>query len=453
MTKRSAPGAREVALDVLIRVDEAGSYSNLELNHALRAAALGPADAGLATELVYGTIQRRHTLDVVIGRFVKAGGKKLQSWVLNLLRMSLYQIRFLDRIPDRAAVHEAVEIAKRRGHQGIASLVNGVLRNVLRQPEVWETPPAGGLAARIAFAESHPEWLVRRWLSQYGERVTRAICESNNRPPHPSIRVNRLKISRDELLAHLSESFPQSEASPVSPYGIRLSGGHPAGTDWFAQGFCTVQDESSMLVAPSLAVRPGMRVLDACAAPGGKTTHLAELMDNTGEIVACDVHPHKRNLIEETARRLGVTIIRTLVADAAELPHKGLGTFERILLDAPCTGFGVIRRKPDLKWNKREADIAEIASLQYRLLTQVSTMLAPGGLMVYSTCTIEPEENQRIVERFVAEHPEFALDGTLAADLPPTVRDTVDASRGFVQILPSHFDSDGFFIARLKRKS
>ncbi|MED1746231.1 16S rRNA (cytosine(967)-C(5))-methyltransferase RsmB [Brevibacillus borstelensis] len=444
-------GARDIALDVLNRVEEHQSYSNLELKHVLDREELRAPDAGLVTELVYGTIQRRLTLDTALDRFIR--GKKVQTWVKNLLRLSLYQIRFLDRIPDRAVVHEAVEIAKRRGHQGIASMVNGVLRNALRSPDLWDKLGSGDDAARLSIEQSHPEWLVRRWAGQYGIEETRRILESNNRPPRTSIRVNTLKSTRDELLGKLREQFSAVEPSVVSPDGLVMEGGHAAGTEWFRQGLFTVQDESSMLVAPALAADPGMRVLDACAAPGGKTTHIAALMQNRGEIIASDVHPHKRDLIAQNAKRLGITIIEPIVSDALHLGEKKLGTFDRILLDAPCTGFGVIRRKPDLKWNKTLDDVKAIAELQYKLLESVAALLAPGGLLVYSTCTIEPEENQLIVQRFVKNHPAFELDRTLADDLPASVRDKIDTTEGFVQVLPHHFESDGFFIARLKRKA
>ncbi len=444
-------GARDIALDVLNRVEEHQSYSNLELKHVLNREELRAPDAGLVTELVYGTIQRRLTLDTALDRFIR--GKKVQTWVKNLLRLSLYQIRFLDRIPDRAVVHEAVEIAKRRGHQGIASMVNGVLRNALRSPDLWDKLGSGDDAARLSIEQSHPEWLVRRWAGQYGIEETRRILESNNRPPRTSIRVNTLKSTRDELLGKLREQFSAVEPSVVSPDGLVMEGGHAAGTEWFRQGLFTVQDESSMLVAPALAADPGMRVLDACAAPGGKTTHIAALMQNRGEIIASDVHPHKRDLIAQNAKRLGITIIEPIVSDALHLGEKKLGTFDRILLDAPCTGFGVIRRKPDLKWNKTPDDVKAIAELQYKLLESVAALLAPGGLLVYSTCTIEPEENQLVVQRFVKNHPAFELDRTLADDLPASVRDKIDTTEGFVQVLPHHFESDGFFIARLKRKA
>ncbi|WP_232697166.1 16S rRNA (cytosine(967)-C(5))-methyltransferase RsmB [Brevibacillus daliensis] len=444
--------AREVALDVLIRIEEHQSYSNLELKHALERADLSKADTGLVTELVYGTTQRRNTLDEVINQFVKGGTKKLQGWVLQLLRMSLYQIRYLDRVPERAAVHEAVEIAKKRGHKGISSLVNGVLRNVLRTPEAWDKLPKGK-AKQIAITTSHPEWLVSRWLKQYGEETTIAICESNNQPPMPTVRVNRLHTSPDNLLEEMKESFPEAEISAVTDDAILLKQGYAAGSIWFKNGDCTIQDESSMLVAPALQLKPGLRVLDACAAPGGKTTHIAERMQNEGEIVACDIHPHKRELIEQTAKRLGVTMINTMVADAGDLTQEQVGLFDRVLLDAPCSGFGVIRRKPDLKWNKKSSDVEAISEIQYELLTQVAKFVKAGGYLVYSTCTIDVEENQNIVERFARENDSFEMDKELYQDMPQLVVEKMDKEKGYVQILPHHFGSDGFFIARLKKKS
>ncbi|QOS99585.1 16S rRNA (cytosine(967)-C(5))-methyltransferase RsmB [Brevibacterium sp. JNUCC-42] len=452
MSKTRSTTAREVALDVLVRVEENHSYSNLELKYALDGAGLSKADAGLVTELVYGTIQRRMTLDEVIAQFVKGGTEKLQGWVLQLLRMSLYQVRFLDRVPERAAVHEAVEIAKKRGHKGISSLVNGVLRNILRQPEAWEKLPKG-ITKQIAVTQSHPEWLVKRWVKQYGEETTRAICESNNQAPMPTIRVNRLQTSADELLQEMKEAFPEAIQSELTPDALLLQSGHAAGSSWFREGLCTIQDESSMLVAPALHLAPDLRVLDACAAPGGKTTHIAELMGNQGEILACDVHPHKRELIEQNAKRLGIDIITTMVVDAADLPDHNVGQFDRILLDAPCTGFGVIRRKPDLKWNKTAEDVRAISELQYELLERIAPLLKPDGYLVYSTCTIDSQENQEVVERFIAQYPEFELDKALVADLPVGVTEKVNAKNGYVQILPHHFNTDGFFIARLKRVS
>lgn len=446
------PGAREAAMDVLTRVEEDQAYSNLLLNQTLTRLKLERQEAALATELVYGTIQRLNTIDYFLGRFASKGLERLQPWVRSLLRLSFYQIRYLDRIPSHAAVNEAVNLAKKRGHQGIAGLVNGILRNVLREKDRLAIPDNLPEAARIALEESHPEWLVARWLKRYGPEATRAMCEANNRPPKTSIRHNRLRGSREELAAKLAEAGMETVPSPLSPAGLILTSGGSAGkSPLFAAGDFSIQDESSMLVALCVAPEPGMKVLDCCAAPGGKSTHMAELMDGRGEVTAADIHEHKENLIREQAARLGLTNVRTVVSDAKLLPERyPPETFDRILLDAPCTGLGVIRRKPDLKWAKKEEEIAEIAGLQRDILQAVHPLLKPGGVLVYSTCTTEPEENEAQIHRFLEETPGFALEPFPAALLPEgPAREA--GEKGMLQLLPQHFDSDGFFIARLKK--
>lgn len=454
-TSRQAPSAREVALDVLLRVAESGSYSNLELNRILEKHKLETREKALVTELVYGTLSRLNTLDWLINRYVKQNGKNLENWVRQLLRLGFYQIYYLDKIPARAAVHEAVETAKKRGHAGIASLVNGVMRQFLRHPERAELPADLPVYQRIALEYSHPEWLVKRWLKEYGEEETRKMAAANNDPPPVTVRVNRLRTSRQELILKLQAYDPKVEvlSSPVVPEGLQIDGaGNAAHSSFFREGLYTVQDESSMLAALAVAPDPGERILDACAAPGGKTAHLAELMDNRGEIVACDIHEHKIKLIEENAKRLGINIIHPVQSDARTLGERFDGQgFDRVLVDAPCTGFGVIRRKPDIKWSKQESDITAVAAIQLAILTAVSPLVRPGGVLVYSTCTVEEEENEGLIRLFLAEHPEFSLDPALAQALPETVAHQYDLGRGFVQILPHHLGGDGFFIARLKK--
>nr|WP_268796187.1 16S rRNA (cytosine(967)-C(5))-methyltransferase RsmB [Paenibacillus sp. Soil750] len=447
--KRSA---RDAALDVLIRVEENQSYSNLLLNQVLQKHALERADAGLATELVYGTIGRQNTIDFFLERFVSKGLAKLEPWVRCLLRLSFYQLHYLDRIPDHAVVSEAVNIAKRRGHQGISGMVNGVLRAIIRSKDELTLPAALGDVKRIALSHSHPEWLVRRWIRQLGPELTEQICAANNEPPHVSIRANARRRSRLELLEQLQASGLSAEASELAPAGILVQGaGNMALVPGFQQGDFSIQDESSMLVAEALDPRPGMKVLDCCAAPGGKTAHIAEKMDDVGQIWACDLHEHKQKLIADQAERLGLSSIQTLVMDAAKLDeHFAAESFDRILLDAPCSGLGVIRRKPDLKWAKQEAEIEAISETQYAILSHVHRLLKPGGVLVYSTCTIEQAENEGMVERFLAEHSEFEL-----APLPADVFTEIDpkaATSGMVQILPQQFHSDGFFIARLRKR-
>ncbi|GIQ67690.1 16S rRNA (cytosine(967)-C(5))-methyltransferase RsmB [Xylanibacillus composti] len=457
MNKKSAAArnttARALALDVLTEVEVELAYSNLLLNQRLSNSRLSPADKGLATELVYGTIQRLNTLDYMLNRFVKKGVDSLQPWVRNLLRLSFYQLAYLDRIPVHAVVHEAVNLAKRRGHAGISGMVNGVLRNALRSQDgllqaASDAPPA----RRIAIRHSHPEWLVERWLRQFGEEETEAICEANNRPPKVSIRVNRLRRTREELLEMLREAKVDCEPSALSPDGIVVKGaGNMAHTSWYEGGECSIQDESSMLVARAVCPEPGMKVLDACAAPGGKTTHLAELMEDKGELWANDIHAHKEQLVRSQAERLSLQCVKPMVEDALKLPeHFAAETFDRILLDAPCSGLGVIRRKPDLKWRKDAREIESLASLQLELLQALAPLVKPGGRLVYSTCTIERSENEQVCEAFLNGNASFEPDHSLGSRLGPALAN--DSSSAAVQILPHHFGSDGFYIASFTRK-
>ncbi|MCM3698379.1 16S rRNA (cytosine(967)-C(5))-methyltransferase RsmB [Paenibacillus macerans] len=452
--RQAKPSARSVALEVLTAVEQEGAYSNLLLNGALQKSGLSGPDAGLATELVYGTIQRLNTIDFFLAPFVTKGLGKLAPWVRNLLRLSFYQLHYLDRIPPHAAVNEAVNIAKKKGHQGISGMVNGVLRSVLRRKEELTLPEDLLPVSRIALAHSHPEWLVARWIEQYGEATAEAICRANNEPPAVSVRVNRTRTSREEMLRLMEGQGLTASASPISPDGIIVhSGGNMALTSWYREGLISVQDESSMLVAEAVDPQPGMSVLDCCAAPGGKTCHMAEILEGGGEVVANDIHPHKAKLIEDHAGRLGLGNVRALSGDAMKLSDRfGPEAFDRILLDAPCSGLGVIRRKPDLKWAKTPGDIGEIAGVQQGLLDAVSGLLKPGGILVYSTCTIEPRENAEMVRRFLDRHPEFAL----AAEEPagwgqrPLAEAAGRVAEG-LQILPQDFHSDGFYIARLRK--
>lgn len=446
------PGAREAAMDVLTRIDQDNAYSNLLLNQTLQKLKLERQEAALATELVYGTVQRLNTIDYFLGRFASKGVDRLQPWVRSLLRLSLYQIMYLDRVPPHAAVNEAVDLAKRRGHQGVAGLVNGILRNVLREQESLTVPADLPETARIALEESHPEWLVKRWVSRYGSETARAMCRADNQPPKASIRVNPLRGSREELADRLTGQGVQTEPSALSPAGLIVtSGGGVGGNPLFASGDFSIQDESSMLVALVTAPEPGMRVLDCCAAPGGKTTHLAEMMNGRGEVIASDIHEHKEKLIREQASRLKLTNVKTVVSDALLLVERyPAASFDRILLDAPCSGLGVIRRKPDLKWAKQEQEVTAIAALQHKLLRAVCPLLKPGGIIVYSTCTTEPEENEDQIRSFLAEVPGFALE-PFPANLLPEGWARESGKKGMLQLLPHQFDSDGFFIARLRK--
>ncbi|WP_274650509.1 16S rRNA (cytosine(967)-C(5))-methyltransferase RsmB [Paenibacillus humicola] len=456
--RRGVRTARSVALDTLVKVAEAGAYSNLQLNKALQDAQLSRQDAALATELVYGTIQRQRTLDYRLAALVSKGLDTLAPWVHQLLRLSAYQLLYLDRIPAHAAVNEAVQLAKRRGHAGISGMVNGVLRNMERRLVELKAPAAeSDPAMRIGLTHSYPDWLVRRWIRQFGIETAEAICAAGNEPPHASVRVNRLRMTRDEAIAALAAAGIAARESPVAPAAVIAEGaGNLAQTEGFAKGDWTMQDESSMLVAEICAPAPGMRVLDCCSAPGGKATHLGELMGDRGGIVANDVHPHKLKLIEDNARRLGLRSIDAVAGDALALAGRfEPGSFDLVLLDAPCSGLGVIRRKPEIKWTKTEGDIRDIAALQSRLLDEAARMVKPGGILVYSTCTIEREENGGQIRSFLERNRGFRADVNWPQPVLEPLRERGVIGEGFdgtAQLLPHHFGSDGFYIARMKRE-
>jgi 16S rRNA (cytosine967-C5)-methyltransferase len=445
-TKRNV---RETAMDLLVTIEKNQSYSNLLLNTTIEKNELSAVDVGLLTELTYGTLQRRMALDYFLKPFIK-DNKKLASWIHHLLRLTLFQMVYLDRIPDRAAIYEAVEIAKTRGHKGIASLVNGVLRTIQRVglPSLDEVSDPN---VRLSLETSHPEWLVTRWVNQFGYEKTKEMCEINITAPLQTARVNLTKISRDECIAILAEDGFQIEKSPVIPEAIRSLKGNLAATIAFKYGMFTIQDESSMLAAYALGVEENALVLDACAAPGGKSTHIAEKMDNTGQVVAIDLHEHKKKLINDNARRLGLKNIKTIAMDSRLVQEKYENeSFDRILLDAPCSGLGVMRRKPDMKYTKTEKDIERLSSIQQNLLLSVSPLLKKGGILVYSTCTVDKQENEQTITTFLQNNPDFEGDPSFKTRMPEAIKPLITSFD--LQIFPQDFGSDGMYIAVLRKK-
>ncbi|MEH7435961.1 16S rRNA (cytosine(967)-C(5))-methyltransferase RsmB [Neobacillus drentensis] len=439
---------REIALDLLTTIEKNQSYSNLLLNTTIEKSELSQKDVGLLTELTYGTLQRKMALDFYLNPFIK-DNKKLADWIHHLLRLTLYQMVYLDRIPDRAAIYEAVDIAKKRGHKGIASLVNGVLRSIQRKglPSLNEISDPN---KRLAMETSHPEWLVTRWVNQFGFDKTKEMCEINLTAPMQTARVNLTKISRDECVALLEEDGFQIEKSPIIPEAIRCLKGNLASTISFKYGMFTIQDESSMLATYALGAEKNEFVLDACAAPGGKSTHIAEKMNNTGEVISVDLHQHKVRLINDNARRLGLENIKTSVSDSRHLQDKFKDVlFDRILLDAPCSGLGVMRRKPDMKYTKTEKDLERLSTIQQDLLKSVSPLLKKGGILVYSTCTVDKEENENTVMKFLENNPDFEPDLTFKNRMPEAVQPFITGYD--LQVFPQDFGSDGFYIAVLKK--
>lgn len=440
---------REAAMDLLDAIEKNQSYSNLLLNTTIEKNNISSLDTGLLTELTYGTLQRRMALDFFLKPFIK-NSKKLEKWVLQLLRVTLYQMIYLDKIPDRAAIFEAVEIAKKRGHKGIAGMVNGVLRSIQREGlpslDVVSDP-----IERLSIETSHPEWLVKRWVSQFGMERTKEMCEVNLTAPMQTARVNLTKTTIRECIEDLDEEGFLIEKSPIIPEAIRALKGNLAFSRAFKKGMITIQDESSMLAAYALAPNENELILDACAAPGGKSTHIAETMKLTGGVISLDLHEHKVKLINENAKRLGLGNIRTIAMDSRNAgEHFEKEYFDRILLDAPCSGLGVMRRKPDMKYTKKEQDLNQLSTIQQNLLKSVSPLVKKGGILVYSTCTVDKEENENTVFTFLQEHPEFEVDVTLKERMPEAIQPLV--TEGFLQILPQDFGSDGFFIACLRKK-
>lgn len=452
MTKKTS--ARESALQVLINVEEREAYANLALGALLEKSDMDKLDRAFTTELVYGTLRTRNTLDWALGRYLRRPLPGLPAAVRNILRLGAYQILFMDRVPDAAAVNEAANLARRNGHAGIVKFVNGVLRNLARGKDNLPYPDPGEDPVNyIALRYSHPGWLVRRWLEEFGYEQTAALCEADNRPAPNTVRVNTLKINAGELSTRLESCGVKALKGRYAEDCLQLEGFVSLGRlAPFQEGLFQAQDESSILVGQAVRPAPGSRVIDVASAPGGKATHLAQIMKNRGEILALDVHEHKIKLIKENCRRLGVEIVRTLLADARRLPEEYTGWADYVLVDAPCSGLGVLRRRPDARWRKGEEQIKELVSLQAQILDAAAVALKPGGVLVYSTCTITREENLGQVEGFLRRHRDFRAE-PLTGLLPDSLDHAGTMSRGYLQILPHLHGLDGFFIARLKKQS
>jgi 16S rRNA (cytosine967-C5)-methyltransferase len=437
---------RERALLNLIAIDEAGAYANLTGDRTPMPA----GDRALANELTQGVTRRRHTLDWTLNQLLKNPVSTLTAPIRNILRLGAYQLLFLDRVPAAAAVNESVKLAKRYGHIGVAKLTNGVLRNLGRQQETL-IPPAfsDSPLEALHLRYSLPEWLAKRWHEAYGEGAE-ALGLWSIQTPTLALRTNTLKTTPQALSAALSASNIVFTPSQVAPEGFKLQESPPIPSlPGFAEGWFYVQDEAAMLVSRILAPKPGETILDVGAAPGGKTTHLAQIMENQGEIWAIDTKLSRLKLLQENCERLGVTIVKPRVQDASDL--KGLPLADRILLDVPCSGLGVLPRKPDLRYRQSPEGIQALQVIQLRLLDAAATQLKPGGTLLYSTCTISPEENQHVILTFLSTHPAFEL-GSLAERLPEAWRSDVEQG-GMIQLWPPRHGVDGFFIALLARKS
>lgn len=448
--------ARDLALLVLKEIEENEAYANLALDKFLQTKGkdMEKVERGLCTELVYGVMRRLNTLDFIVEEFMSRPLKKQTILMRNILRLAVYQIYYLDKIPQFAVVNEAANQARHYLNPGAVKFVNGVLRSLIRKKEDIVYPDKQKESAKyIALFYSHPLWLVEKWLGLYGYEETVALCEEGNKSDDfYSIRTNTLKINRTKLLDELSKEGVEAKPCLYAPEAIAVNSlSFLREKRAFLNGLFTVQEESSMLASLALSPFAGARVLDAAAAPGGKTTHLAQLMENKGEILAVDIHAHKLDLIRENCQRLGINCVKTFQGDASLLPCDFDNSFDFALVDAPCSGLGVLKRRPDARWRKENSKIKELVALQKKILGRVAKCLKSGGVLVYSTCTICPEENLEQIKAFLKDYPDFYLE-ELTSFLPASLDADKTLALGYLQLLPHKQGVDGFFIARCRKK-
>ncbi len=459
MPRLSKRDPRAVALKILIRWEKGKPLLDELLSQVLTKSVLpDERDRALVGELVNGVIRHLYYIDFVINRFSKEPLDKMDAEVRNVLRLGAYQIIYT-RIPERVALAESLKIlTKRKRGQWIKNLVNAVLHRIAENKTQLPEPPRVNPVIYLSVKYSFPEWLINRWLKRWSfEEVEALLKASNSRPPFV-VRVNLLKVTRDNLLTYLKkEEVPEARACPYSPAGIILEGFRGKITDLKAYhfGWISIQDSASQLVGYVLNPKPGQRVLDACAGVGGKTTHIAELMENKGTIWAFDLYPWRLEKLKENFQRLGLKPPKVFQGDVVEeLEKLGNPQFDKILIDAPCTGTGVIRKHPDIKWARSEEDFVKVPEKQLRLLKGLAGHLKKGGVMVYATCSLEPEENEFVISKFLEEHPEFEAENLTKFFKKvglSHLNELVEEEK-FLKTLPHHHDMDGFFVARLRKR-
>jgi 16S rRNA (cytosine967-C5)-methyltransferase len=435
----AATPARACAFDILRRVFEHDAWADRALHGEARRLRLDARERALAMQLAYGAVQRRATLDALMEALAGRPAQRLEPAVLAGLRLGLFQLLFLDRVPAHAAVGESVELVKRESPGG-AKLVNAVLRRAAREGRDWLAGLGDATPEEAALRHSHPEWIARLWWDALGPETARELLAAGNRPAEHAIRANTLRIGPEELRKRLPA------ASRIDGDALVLDGPWDAhASAEYEAGLCLPQSRAAQAVARLLAPRPGERVLDLCAAPGGKTTHLAALMNDEGEITAVEHHSGRAEALRRTADRMGATCVNVRTGDAAAIDEPE--AYDRVLVDPPCSDLGTLASRPDARWRKQESDPARLAALQARILRAGARALKPGGVLVYSTCTISPAENERVIADFLTDQPGFAADD-LGADAPVWQHPRVPR---FLLTLPSRDGTDGFFIARLER--
>ncbi|WP_295746668.1 16S rRNA (cytosine(967)-C(5))-methyltransferase RsmB [uncultured Limosilactobacillus sp.] len=437
---------RWLAMITLDRVIGQAAYSNLQLNNTIAHHQLSEVDKRLLTKIVYGTLQHKLTLDYRLAPFLN--NKQLANWVHVLLLEAVYQLDYLERVPDFAVVNETVEIAKVHGNPGIRKLVTAVLHNYLRHPRRSLDEIKDPLL-RLSVKRSVPRWLVGQLASDYGLAKTETILDSINEPAHLSLRVNQVKGNAAQAVDQLANDGVKVHRSPLAPAGLVVDSGNVIKSSAFNDGLVTIQDESAQLAVDSMNLSADFKVLDACAAPGGKTVQIAEQLDR-GKVIALDLHANKVRLVQQNAARLGVSDrVTALALDARKVDECFADEqFDAILVDAPCSGIGLLRKKPEIRYDKTADDSQHLHQIQLAILDAVATKVKKGGIITYSTCTLLKTENELTVREFLSSHPQFA---ELTTQTTKCIKDGRDARS--LTILPSDYGTDGFFIATIKRLS
>ncbi|HEY5531651.1 MAG TPA: 16S rRNA (cytosine(967)-C(5))-methyltransferase RsmB [Candidatus Anoxymicrobiaceae bacterium] len=445
MGRVTAPGeaARDCAFDILVEYAHADTFLNSVLTKGLCASGLERRDRALITEIVQGTVRMKLALDCAISGFSNRELSSVDEGVLWILRLTAYQLLYTS-VPTYAACDISVGLTRRRLGAGASGYVNGVLRAFARGaddiawPEKEDDP-----VSYLEVCTSHPRWLVEMWIAELGLARTETLCEADNRQPRLSLRCNLARSSREELLAKLIEAGIEAQPGDLAPEALLVRGtGYLNDIPEFVSGLFAVQDQGSIVVGHRVAPEPGMRVLDMCAAPGGKANHLAELMHNSGRVLAIDINPGRLEMVGESATRLGNSSVETMVQDGTTASADLGESFDRVLVDAPCTGLGTLARRPDARWRKSPGDIRRLPELQGALLQEGARLTTPGGLLVYSTCTISHRENQEVVNAFIAGGQGESFK--LVSD----ERDEV-----FTQMFPDADGCDGMFVAVMRRET
>lgn len=436
--------AREAAYTALLRYENNASYSNIELDGTIKKYNLTGVERSFFTALFYGVIERSITLDYFISKLSERPVGEIDTNVLIILRMGLYQLIYMDKVPESAAVNESVNLARRFwAKKNSENFINAVLRGFIREKDKIAMPDAKkNFIKYLSVKYSMPEWLCRLFAKGYGKTKAENIFEAMNRVPPMTLHTNTLLCTREELSALLAEAGIESAPTKSAPHGLRLRASTPYENLLPFEGKFFVQDEASQICAEVLGAKKGERVLDACACPGGKSFAIAMCMENEGTLLSCDLHKNKLSLIERGAEGLGISIIETRERNAAKEDAE-CGEFDRILCDVPCSGLGVIAKKPDIR-RKKEEDIERLPEIQAQILRESAKHLKSGGTLVYSTCTLNPKENKEVVEAFLAENEDFAL--------VPFKVGALEASEGMKELFPHIHKTDGFFIAKLTKK-